>query len=450
MQTILVLDNQTPSVATKALEGLNCILVVVNDVARARHVLLNMHVDLWICDLTVDELDYRKLRSESMMMNAPARILLTGPSVSHMHAATLIKQSLAHQFIAKPWPLLPMKNMIAALLHREEPKTSDKPAPPAVIRNPEPGAKRLLHTGRSTHLQVKPRSSAQWAAAVIANEGRYRLDELLGEGGMGRIYRAYDQLLNMEVAVKLLNHDLARDEEAINSLKEETRLCLQLLHRHIVRIFNLEKRQNNFLIIMEYVKGSSLFQLLEQMPDGIPPEMVAQIVMVMADALGYAHRKGVLHKDITPGNVLIADDGVLKLIDFGIADRLNRQRKPGEYVIGTPVYMSPEQLRGDVLDVRADVYSFGVLTHQMLTHRLPSVANATVEDLAFHPHPPLLGLPEAVRETLETALAFDVDERWPTVTSFAITFADACVQSYPAAAAPVQDLLAEAEATPPV
>ena len=175
---------------------------------------------------------------------------------------------------------------------------------------------------------------------------------------------------------------------------------------------------------------------MAQMPQGLVPlDLVLQIVGVMADALGYAHRKA-CYKDITPSNVLISEDGVLKLIDFGIADLMNRQRVIPDYVIGTPVYMSPEQLRGDELDARTDVYSLGVLTHQMMSGRLPNAPDPTVETLAFMPHPPLVGFPPRVGKVLEWALAFETAGRCPTVRDFNINFREACRQDYGAAIAP--------------
>ncbi len=429
MQTVVVIDNQEPHVATKALEGFSGLMIVVNDLDRARHALLNIRVDLWICDLTIDDLDFRKLHADALTINASARVLLTGPTVSQMLAAKLIREGMASQFIAKPWQPFAIKSLVNALLREPAAaSTATRKTPPS--KPPQPGAKRLVIAGR--HPAPRPRTTNRITLPVsdAGSEGRYRLDEMIGEGGMGRIYRAHDLLLDMEVAVKLLSHEFSRDEEAVGSLKEETRVCLQLLHRHIVRIFNLDKRKEIYFIIMEYVRGSSLYRLLEQSPQGVPPGMVVEIVQVMADALAYAHRKGVLHRDITPGNVLISEDGVLKLIDFGIAARINRQRMVSEYVVGTPVYMSPEQLRGDPLDARTDVYSFGVLVYQMLTRRLPNDPKATVEDLSFRPHPPLVGVPDAVRETLESATAFEVAARWPSVASFASAFADACRQDY--------------------
>lgn len=431
MQIVLVLDRQAPSRAMKALEGLRCVPVVVNDVARARHVLLNVAIDLWICDLAVEDLDFRQLHSECLTRNASARILLTGSPLSQHLANALIKENRADQFLAKPWNPVGVKRMVLSLLEAPRP-VADPGAAPSVATAP-----RQIITPRGLHMRVRPATAPGIPAAPpLIDEGRYRLDELVGEGGMGRVYRAHDRLLDMEVAIKLLNHEFSRDETAIDLLKKEARISLQLLHRHIVRLYNLERRQNLLLIIMEYVPGVSLNSYMSRMPRGGKPGLVLQIVSVMVDALGYAHRKGVLHKDITPGNVLISDDGVLKLIDFGIADRMNRQRVIPDYVIGTPVYMSPEQLRGETLDARTDVYSLGVLTHQLLTGRLPSVPEAPVEALAFQPHPPLEGFPDRVRGILEWALAFDPSGRCPAVHAFLAGFREACRQDYDADLAP--------------
>lgn len=433
MQTILVIDREPPHVATQALEELGVLLVAVDDVVRARHALRNLRIDLWICDLSIDELNFRALHADSRTLNPNARILLTGPALSKVHAATLIKQGMGQQFIPKPWQPLALKNAIHALLS-SAPEAAPRPGlnkqlamGRAATGGGQTGGRRLIRAPREPRLIVQSRAQSA-AAAVIANDGRYRLDELIGEGGMGRIYRAHDTLLDMEVAVKLLTHEFSRDEEAIANLKEETRLCMQLLHKHIVRVFNLEKRQDLLLIIMEYVKGESLSKYLTRMPQGLPPDLVLQIVGVMGGALAYAHGKGVLHKDLTPGNVIISDEGVLKLIDFGIAGRLNRQKVASEYIVGTPVYMSPEQLRGEVLDVRADIYSLGILVFQMLTGRLPHAEQASFDELAGRPHPPLVGVPPAVAQVLEAATAFDRESRWPSVEGFTAAFQAACRQ----------------------
>lgn len=450
MHTILVIDTQPPHVATEALGDIPHIVMVVDDLVRARHVLRNMRVDLWMCDLTVEGLNFRALRHEASTLNGGAAVIVTGESVSQLHASTLIKQGQADRFVVKPWQPMALKSAIYSLL--EQGGRSGAPASGGAGGKGTAGtgmvggssAKRVITIGKRPQVLVKPRPGAAAAAAEIASDGRYRLDELVGVGGMGRIYRARDTLLDMEVAVKLLNQEFSRDEDAIATLKEETRLCMRLLHKHVVRVYNLERRHDHFMIIMEYVKGFSLTQYLAQMPQGLPTDFVMQIIPIMGGALSYSHRKGVLHKDISPGNILISGDGVLKLIDFGIADRVNRQKSGSEYIVGTPVYMSPEQLRGDTLDVRADVYSFGMLTCQMLTGELPVAAGVNFDALADEPHPAITGLPPNVAQVLEVATAFDRAERWATVDNFVSAFIDACRIDYPPVEEPAADATADA------
>ena len=258
--------------------------------------------------------------------------------------------------------------------------------------------------------------------------GRYRIDEIIGEGGSGRICKAYDLLLDMVVAIKFLNPDLVRDEESIAALKSETRICLQLVHKHIVRIYNLEKRGPNFMLIMEYLKGATLFPLISQYPQGLPLDFVAQIVAVATDALGYAHGHGVIHKDVTPGNIFLTDDDVLKIIDFGISSVVGAQQLATDTVIGTPVYMSPEQLRGEILDHRTDIYSLGVLVHQLLTGRTVNAPDATIQDMAYRPRPMITGLPQPIADVLATATAFSPADRWESMERFGAAFAAAAAQ----------------------
>ncbi len=262
-----------------------------------------------------------------------------------------------------------------------------------------------------------------------AEGGRYRIDEVIGEGGAGRVCRAYDLLLDMVVAIKFLNPDLVRDEESIAALKSETRICLQLVHKHIVRIYNLEKRGANFMLIMEYLKGSTLFSFLQQYPDGLPLDFVTQIVAVATDALGYAHAHGILHKDITPGNIFLTDDDVLKVIDFGISSNVGAQDRDTDTIIGTPIYMSPEQLRGEILDCRTDIYSLGVLVHQLLTGRTVNAPDATIQDMAFRPRPPIEGLPQPLADVIACATAFSPADRWETMERFGAAFAAAAAKA---------------------
>jgi len=428
MQTVLVLDSQSTVSAHKALEALDCIVIPVTEVEKAQQVLSKSDVDVFICDLGTANLDFRALRAAALARNPQLRILLTGPALTQQHAGRLIEDRQAEAYVAKPWPLAQFKHNVVELLRngqgaKPEPLTAGTAAEPPAKR-PRPRVFKAI-VRRTSGVKT----DAQGQLRLPQDEARYRLDELLGEGGTGRVFRAFDLLLEMEVAVKLLSPDLARDQAAIQSLKHEARICLQLNHKHIVRLYNLEKRGALFMLIMEYVRGYTAHQLIAQ-HGGLPPLMVLQIATVMTDALGYAHKHGVLHKDLTPGNVLISDDGLLKLIDFGIADVVNRQRRDDGYVIGTPAYMSPEQLRGDPLDARTDVYSLGVLMYQMLTGNMPHPPDTTIDQLAFHEHPPLSGGPYPVLQVLELATSFHTERRWPTITRFGAALTAACAKEY--------------------
>jgi tRNA A-37 threonylcarbamoyl transferase component Bud32 len=408
LPSVLVLDSQSIVPAHTALDKLDVVLVAVTDLRKARHILLNTAVDVWVCDLAVPDLQFRILEEEARVRNHSLHVVLTGSSLYKTQAAKLMEEKRARCFVVKPWPVVAMRRaVVSALVPAEEPNAEGAPAPPATDR---------------THGLTLPGTRR---SAPRRHDGRYRLDEKIGEGGTGRVYRAYDLFLEMEVAIKMLIPEFARDPEAIRALKQEARICLQLSHRHIVRLYNLELRRDIYLLIMEYVRGYSLHRLLAER-GRLDAPLVAQIVAVIGDALAYAHGVGVLHKDLAPTNVLIGENGVLKLIDFGIADIINRQRKPGEFVIGTPVYMSPEQLRGETLDPRSDVYAFGVLVHQMLAGRTLHGADATIEGIAYQPHPPLdEALPPALRATLERATAFAVADRWPTVDAFRAALSEA-------------------------
>lgn len=278
---------------------------------------------------------------------------------------------------------------------------------------------------------AKPSSAAHIAQGKRVgpggDEGRYRIDEVIGTGGAGQVCRAYDMLLDMEVAIKFLNPDLIRDENSIAALKAETRICLQLIHKHIIRIFNLEKRGPNFMLIMEYLKGETLFALMSRFPNGIPLDFVSQVVFVATDALAYAHRHGILHRDLTPSNIFITDDGVLKIIDFGIATNVDGQDDDGGFIVGTPEYMSPEQLRGETLDCRTDIFSLGAVVHQMLTGASIYPPGATFDDMADRPHPPITRLSGKLAEVIETATRFSPADRYESISQFGAAFSAAVV-----------------------
>jgi serine/threonine-protein kinase len=241
---------------------------------------------------------------------------------------------------------------------------------------------------------------------------------VIGEGGSGCVYRAHDLLLDMQIAIKLLHPALYRNAQALGDLQSEARICMTLAHPNIVRLYNLDKRGGHYLLVMEYIDGPNLHTLLKTNPTP-EPALFRGVIEAVAAALDEAHRSGVTHSDLTPGNILINSAGVLKLIDFGIAALVNQQAATGDLIAGTPFYMSPEQIRGEPVTPATDIFALGVIAYQMLTGYLPQAADATLDDLANHPRPPLVGISETAAAVIGRALAFDPAARWPTAGAFA-------------------------------
>lgn len=254
---------------------------------------------------------------------------------------------------------------------------------------------------------------------------RYEVEEVIGEGGSGRILRAFDKVLEMEVAIKILAPHLVRDDEALAALKAEVRINLALIHKHILRIYNLERSGKNYLIIMELLKGKTIFQHLRESPGGFADDFTIPLLEVAADAIGYAHRHGVLHLDLTPSNIFLTDDGIVKIIDFGIA-KLMGARAASDYIVGTPAYMSPEQLRGEPLDARSDIYSLGVVAAQLFTGRVLTRPGESMEVLSSTPHPPVTGVSPAVAAVIEKATAFNREDRFSAIEDFAAALRESC------------------------
>lgn len=248
-------------------------------------------------------------------------------------------------------------------------------------------------------------------------DDRYRIDFKINEGGHGTIYKATDTLLDMPVAVKVLSDRFQTDVDAMSGLRREARVAIQLSHKHIVRLHNLQNSKGVFYLVMEYIQGISLGEFLRHIG---PMEWsaVLQAVFICADALSYAHRRGILHRDIKPSNLMLREDGVLKIIDFGMAclaqsDRMN------EYIVGTPYYISPEELKGQPLDQRADVFSLGVTVHELLTGHLPIEDGAAPPDLKMYHPVSDPRLPDELRAVLDRAMAVKPDQRWVDLNAFA-------------------------------
>jgi serine/threonine-protein kinase len=222
----------------------------------------------------------------------------------------------------------------------------------------------------------------------MATEGliadRYELRDRLGTGGMSTVRLAFDARLEREVAVKLLAEHLADDENFVSRFRREALAAARLVHPNIVQVFDfgLDERTGQHYIVMEFVAGHSCAEILRERGT-LPPSDAIAIVTQACRGLEHAHRNGVVHRDVKPGNLLRSHEGVVKLADFGIAKATEQSSitQIGS-VLGTAAYLAPEQARGEEAGPPADLYALGVVTYQMLAGRLPYEATSLTE-LAF-------------------------------------------------------------------
>jgi eukaryotic-like serine/threonine-protein kinase len=223
--------------------------------------------------------------------------------------------------------------------------------------------------------------------------GRYEVKEVLGMGGMGVVYRAIDRELQEPVAIKTLRPEaLALDGVAVERFKQEIRLARKIAHRNVVRTYDLGELNGMYYLTMEFVEGTSLKQLI-QSRGRLPVPVTLTIGKQLCRALEVAHDQGVIHRDIKPQNMVVDAAGFLKVMDFGIARLANPPKGKGlteaGTSIGTPDYMSPEQLSGAELDVRSDLYSAGVVLFECVTGRVPFEADTTWALVAKHLEDPV-------------------------------------------------------------
>lgn len=207
--------------------------------------------------------------------------------------------------------------------------------------------------------------------------GKYRIVGVLGRGGMGTVYKAVDETLGREVAVKVLNADLLAPDR-VARFKAEAVTLARLSHPHIAHVYELASSGESLLMVMECIQGETLEQLVAR-HGPLPIDRAVRIVAQVLDGLQHAHRAGIVHRDLKPANLMVTASGDVKVMDFGIARVQGATRLTGEgYMLGTPAYMAPEQVRGDEVDARTDLYAMGVVLYQLVTGRLPFEADTTV------------------------------------------------------------------------
>jgi serine/threonine protein kinase len=262
-------------------------------------------------------------------------------------------------------------------------------------------------------------------AEALKKIGRYEVLERVGRGGMGALYRGHDPVLDRDVAIKLMHGDFSDDENARPRFFREARAAARLQHRNIVTIFEFAEEDGVPYIVMEFLRGRSLAARMTASP---PLTLIEKIDIVdqLCTGLGFAHARGVIHRDVKPANVWLQDDGTVRLLDFGIAILTAATMTRGGESMGSASYMSPEQIEGHTVDGRADTFSAGVVLYELLAGRRPFAGDSPtavmMQILSAEPRPiteVAPDLPPPLIAAVERALQKSPDKRYARADDFA-------------------------------
>jgi serine/threonine-protein kinase len=261
--------------------------------------------------------------------------------------------------------------------------------------------------------------------------GKYRILDRVGRGGMGTVYRAIDETLQREVAIKVLNADVT-EPESLKRFRAEAITLARLQHPAIATLFELTEDDGDLLMVMEFVRGETLQKLAERMGP-MPPDFAAQLCSQALDGLWHAHRAGIVHRDLKPGNLMVTGDGIVKVMDFGIARIAGSEHLTSDgFTMGTPAYMAPEQVRGEEVDARSDIYAMGVVLYRLWTGRLPfqgetpfAIAHRQLNEAPTPLKVAKPDLPSWCDIVLARALAKTPSERYQTTLEFTNALATA-------------------------
>lgn len=263
----------------------------------------------------------------------------------------------------------------------------------------------------------------------IEKIGRYEILSELGQGAMGVVYKAIDPLIDRTVAIKTINLNLSRDEltDFEERFNREAKSAGRLNHPNIVTIYDVGRVDHIAYITMEYLEGRELKEIVNS-GEPLPPERIAEIIAQVADGLAFAHDNGIVHRDIKPANIMVLRNGNVKITDFGIAKMSSGSRTQIGIILGSPKYMSPEQVTGKYVDGRSDIFSLGVVLYELLTGK-PAFGNSdsTLTTIMFQilnetPAPPTKGnpfIPATFDHIVARALAKEPENRYQSAREMA-------------------------------
>lgn len=301
-----------------------------------------------------------------------------------------------------------------------------------------------------------------WVGQTLNN--RYQIDRLLGQGGMSTVYRGHDPNLDRPVAIKIIHTFLVMHQKFVQRFQREAAAVARLRHSNIVQVYDFNQIDGTYYMVMEFVEGYTLQDTIQMIRSGegspLPlPDLIHKMEKLAA-AIGYAHQQGLIHRDLKPANVMVRSDGELLLMDFGIAKVVDTSQNITSTgaVMGTVSYMAPEQVKGEEIDGRADLYAFGVILYELMTGRRPFEGETTFQTMMKHLHDPVPEIQslypdgailDALTEVVYRLLAKDPNNRFHTAADLALALSQ-CRLAEVHTAATRLDLPSPQESAPPL
>ncbi len=418
---VLLVDDESSvlELLRYALEPMDLELYTCSSAAEATLCLQDNEIHVAFCDLCLGDSPHATplLRKIKEVHPHSVAILMSGfLEVDSLTEA--LNEGGIWKCLKKPFTLDTLRNTVTAALEELERRLESEAEQDTIIEETL-----VVQQNEEEH---EPRISIRLPPAKLKPledpltiHGRYEANHKLGEGGLSVVYKADDRILEHPVVLKVLKPGISQDELFKKLFLNEARMTMALSHPHIVRLYSLEQMDEQFYMVMEYVPGRSLRQLIQHYHQ-LPMHLGMSIIRCCAKALQYAHELGVFHCDIKPDNVLISTEGHVKLIDFGLA-RVLQNDLFKNLLTGTEDYMSPEQSRGEELNEYSDQFSLGMLACHVLCGRLPDSEVITDEN-GMEIERVLLeeldGLSDAQKVVLSKALAPTPSERWESVKIF--------------------------------